>query len=46
MQQNYNVVFGIPYNLLVVPNGTADFFDVRKAEDKQRLYQLLGNSSN
>ncbi len=46
VQQQYNVVFGIPCILLVAPNGTAEFLDVRKAEDKQRLYQLLGNSSN
>lgn len=46
VQQQYNVVFGIPCILLVAPNGTAEFLDVRIAEDKQRLYQLLGNSSN
>lgn len=42
VQQQYNVVFGIPCCLLVAPNGTAEFLDVRKAEERQRLYKLLG----
>lgn len=44
VKEKYNVVFGIPCSLLVVPNGVAEFLDVRKAEDKQLLYQLVGGN--
>ncbi|NLI36234.1 MAG: hypothetical protein GX416_06940 [Bacteroidales bacterium] len=46
VKKQYNLVFGIPCSLLVAPNGVAEFFDVRKAEDKQLLYQIVGNNSN
>jgi len=46
VKKQYNLVFGIPCSLLVAPNGVAEFLDVRKAEDKQLLYQLVGNNSN
>lgn len=44
VKEKYNIVFGIPCSLLVAPNGVAEFLDVRKAEDKQLLYQLVGGN--
>lgn len=41
VQQQYNLVFGIPYNLLVTPNGKAELIDIRKTEDRQQLYHLM-----
>ncbi len=46
VQGQYNMLFGIPYNLLVFPDGKAELIDVRKAEDKQQLYRLVSGSSN
>lgn len=44
LQERYNMIFGIPYNLLITPDGKAESIDVRKIEDKQQLYQLVSNS--
>jgi thiol-disulfide isomerase/thioredoxin len=41
VEQRYQIVFGIPYNLLVAPDGKAESIDVRKAEDRLQLYQLM-----
>ncbi len=41
IERHYHVVFGIPCCLLVAPDGKAEFVDVRKAEDKQWLYQQV-----
>lgn len=46
VMQRYNMLFGIPYSLLVHPDGRAESIDVRRAEDKQQLYQVVDIETN
>ena len=41
----YYSIGGIPYSLLIHPDGTTESIDIRKQSDRSRLYKLLNDSS-